>query len=114
MKAANLAVRFLLELCALAALAVWGWQVPDQIVVSVLLAIAAPLVAATVWGLWVAPKAGHRLDDRPDSASSCWSSAPLWLAYLRPVTRAAPRRWPSRTPSTSRSASRGTSAPTEP
>ena len=63
MKAANLGVRFLLELCALTALAVWGWQVSDQIVVSVLLAIAAPLVAATVWGRWVAPKARHRLED---------------------------------------------------
>ncbi len=63
MKAANLGVRFLLELCALAALAVWGWQVPDQIVVSVLLATAAPLLAATLWGRWVAPKAKHRLDD---------------------------------------------------
>jgi hypothetical protein len=62
-KAANLGVRFLLELCALAALGVCGWQVPDQIVASVLLAIAAPLLAAAVWGRWVAPKAGHRLDD---------------------------------------------------
>lgn len=46
MKAANLGVRFLLELCALTALAVWGWQVSDRVVVSVLLAIAAPLLAA--------------------------------------------------------------------
>jgi hypothetical protein len=50
-KEANLALRFLLELCLLAALAYVGLQV------SVVLAVLAPLVAAIVWGLFVAPKA---------------------------------------------------------
>lgn len=51
MKEANLALRFLLELCLLAALAYVGLQV------SVVLAVLAPLVAAIVWGLFVSPKA---------------------------------------------------------
>jgi uncharacterized protein DUF2568 len=59
----NLGVRFLLELCALTALAVWGWQAADGRVVQVLLAVAAPAVAATAWGLWVAPRASYLLAD---------------------------------------------------
>ena len=63
MKMANLAVRFLLELCALGALATWGWQASADIVVKVLLAVGAPLAAATAWGRWVAPRATGRLRD---------------------------------------------------
>ena len=51
MKPANLAARFVLELCLLAALAYDGLQV------NVVLAVAAPAVAAIVWGLFVSPKA---------------------------------------------------------
>jgi Protein of unknown function (DUF2568) len=51
MKEANLAVRFLLELCLLATLAYAGLQV------NIVLAVLAPLVAAVVWGLFVSPKA---------------------------------------------------------
>ena len=60
LKAANLTLRFLLELCLLAALAYWGTQTSHG-VVSVLLAIAAPALAAVVWGAFVAPKATWRL-----------------------------------------------------
>jgi len=62
-KALNLGVRFALELCALAALAAWGWQLGDAAWARFLLAIAAPLVAAVAWGAWVAPKAARRLPD---------------------------------------------------
>jgi hypothetical protein len=51
MKEANLATRFLLELCLLAALAYAGLQV------NVVLAIAAPVLTAVIWGLLVSPKA---------------------------------------------------------
>lgn len=61
MKEANLAVRFLLELCLLAALAYAGLQV------NIVLAVIAPLVAAVVWGLFVSPKARVQL------------SRPLWV-----------------------------------
>ena len=60
LKAANLGAKFLLELVALAALAWWGGTVGDG-VVSVLVAIAAPLLAATLWGRWAAPRAERRL-----------------------------------------------------
>lgn len=63
MKALNLAVRFGLELCALAALAAWGWQAVEPVALQVLLAVSAPLVAAVAWGAWVAPKAARRLPD---------------------------------------------------
>ncbi|MGP9022637.1 YrdB family protein [Streptomyces sp. BR1] len=48
---------FLLELCALAALAWWGYRTGGNTAVSLLLAVAAPGAAAVVWGLFAAPKA---------------------------------------------------------
>ncbi len=55
-RAVNDSIRFCLELVALVGLAVWGWETgPDGW--NVLLAIAAPLAAAVLWGLFVAPKA---------------------------------------------------------
>jgi hypothetical protein len=62
-KAINLGVRFALELCALAALAAWGWQLADSVWAQLLCAVAAPAVAAAAWGTWVAPKAAARLPD---------------------------------------------------
>lgn len=51
MRAANLGLRFLLELCLLAALAYVGLQV------SIVLAVLLPVVVALIWGLFVSPKA---------------------------------------------------------
>ncbi len=59
-KDANLGLRFLLELCALAALAYWGSQTGPP-AVSVVLAIGAPLAGAGLWGVFAAPKSRHRL-----------------------------------------------------
>lgn len=64
MKAANLALRFLVELAALGGLAYWGAHTGGG-VVRVFLAIAAPLLGATVWGLFAAPKAARRLRRAP-------------------------------------------------
>ena len=58
MKAANLALKFLLELGAVAAVAVWGAGV------SIVLAIAAPLVLIVLWGTFAAPKSERRLPTR--------------------------------------------------
>ena len=55
MKVASLALRFLLELAALGALAYWGFHEFDG-ATAILLGIGAPLVAALVWGAFVAPK----------------------------------------------------------
>ena len=52
-----LALRFVLELCALAALGYWGWQTGQTQVMKAGLGIGAPLMAAVLWGLFVAPKA---------------------------------------------------------
>ena len=50
----NLALRFLLELAALAALGVWGWQQSDSWLRFVL-AIAVPIIAAAIWGTFNVP-----------------------------------------------------------
>jgi len=56
LRAANDVLRFALELASLAGLAVWGWGTgPTGL--NVVLAIAAPLAAAALWGAFVAPKA---------------------------------------------------------
>jgi hypothetical protein len=56
----NLGLRFFLELAALAALGYWGSQT-GPLPVAIVLAIVAPLVAAVLWGAFVAPKARRRL-----------------------------------------------------
>ncbi len=57
--------RFASELGMLAALGVGGWTAGTRTgaVLGVVLAVALPVLAAVVWGRWVAPRAGHRLED---------------------------------------------------
>ena len=64
MKQLNLALKFLLELAALAVFALWGASLADG-VGAVLLAIALPLAAAGLWGALAAPRARRRLALRP-------------------------------------------------
>jgi hypothetical protein len=59
-----LAVKFLLELCALAALAYWG-ATTGPVWLNVVLGIGLPLLVALVWGRWAAPRSAHRLPDTP-------------------------------------------------
>ena len=54
--AADLAVRFLLELGAVAAVAYWGWKTGDG-AMRWLLAIGAAAALITVWWAFVSPKA---------------------------------------------------------
>jgi Protein of unknown function (DUF2568) len=61
--AANQTLRFLLELAALAALVYWGLRTGASFLADVLLAVAAPLAFATLWGLLAAPRAPRRLRD---------------------------------------------------
>ena len=56
LRGATLTARFLCELAMLAALAFWGYVVGDG-VWAWLLGLAAPAVAAVVWGTFVAPRA---------------------------------------------------------
>jgi hypothetical protein len=58
---ANLGLRFLVELAAIAALSIWGAQATSSTPANVALAIAAPALAIAVWGIWSAPRASRRL-----------------------------------------------------
>ncbi|MGN6578155.1 MAG: YrdB family protein [Nocardioides sp.] len=60
---ALLAVRFLAEVGMLACLGVGGWQRGGSLPGSLVLGLALPIAAATVWGRWVAPRAPRRLRD---------------------------------------------------
>jgi Protein of unknown function (DUF2568) len=59
--AANEALAFLLELAMLAGLAWWGASLHASLLTRVLLAVAAPLAAAVVWGLFAAPRSHFRM-----------------------------------------------------
>jgi hypothetical protein len=50
----NLAVRFALELAALAALAYWGWT-RDEGLLRIVLAVGLPLLAAVLWAVFRTP-----------------------------------------------------------
>lgn len=54
---ANLALAFLLELCMLASFAYWGFRAGDGMGAKVALGLGAPLLAAIVWGIFLAPRA---------------------------------------------------------
>lgn len=58
-----LAVRFLFELALLASFAYWGFNLDAEPVVTWLAGIGAPLLAAVIWGTWIAPKANRQLSD---------------------------------------------------
>lgn len=60
-KAVNLALRFLLELCALGAWGYWGFQTGQGWSMRILLGLGAPLLAAVVWGIFLAPASDRRL-----------------------------------------------------
>jgi hypothetical protein len=62
---AVLAVRFLLELGALAAVAYWGVATGGGGLAGVALGLGLALLVALVWGVFVAPKAPRRLDGTP-------------------------------------------------
>ncbi len=61
LRAVNDALAFLLELAALAALAVWGFTVGASWPLRILLGVGAPALMVVVWGFLLAPNADHRL-----------------------------------------------------
>ena len=61
LKSINLAVRFLLELCVLAAVGYWGFKTSSGWFLKILLGIGAPLLIAVIWGMFGAPKANLQL-----------------------------------------------------
>jgi uncharacterized protein DUF2568 len=60
-KGANLALRFLPELCALGALGYWGFKTGGGALAKIGLGVGAPLVAAVAWGVFVSPRAPVQL-----------------------------------------------------
>ena len=62
-KSANVALRFLLELCVLAALCDWGFQTGSGLIVKIGLGIGVPLLAALIWGTFGAPNAPMQVHD---------------------------------------------------
>jgi hypothetical protein len=62
---ANLALSFLLELCMLAALGVWGFHAGTATLSRIFLGIGVPLLVATIWGIFLAPKSTRRLRSLP-------------------------------------------------
>ncbi len=57
LKATNLGLRFLLELIALGALGYWGFRTGQSALLRWVLGLGTPLLAAVVWGNFIAPKA---------------------------------------------------------
>jgi len=60
-KMLNLLVRFLLELCLLAAIGYWGFETHSSWGWKILLGIGLPLLIAVLWGMFLAPKSAYRL-----------------------------------------------------
>jgi hypothetical protein len=60
--AANLGLRFLLELALLGAVGYWGFSEFDG-VVAVLAGLGAPLLVAVIWGTFMSPKAARPVRD---------------------------------------------------
>jgi hypothetical protein len=60
-KSLILLIRFLLELAMLAALGYWGFKTGDSAVMQWLLGLGTPALAAVLWGLYIAPKATHKV-----------------------------------------------------
>jgi hypothetical protein len=62
MRYVNDGLRFVLELCALAALAYWGFHTESGVLQWVL-GLGAPLAMAVVWGSFMSPKAPRPAHD---------------------------------------------------
>jgi hypothetical protein len=60
----NLAIRFVLELSALLAMGVWGWQQSEGRLRFVL-AVGMPLIAAVLWGVFAVPHDPSRSGTAP-------------------------------------------------
>jgi hypothetical protein len=61
MMAANLALAFLLELAMLVAFGYWGFQTGETTMARIGLGLGLPLLAAVLWGIFMAPSSSRRL-----------------------------------------------------
>ena len=78
---------FLTELAALVGLALGGWSMPGPTWARVLLAALLPVVAAAVWGTFLAPRASRPLAEPWRIALRRWLAAGAagFAASGRPV-----------------------------
>lgn len=60
----NLAVRFILEICALLSVGVWGWNQTDNWFKFVI-AFGLPIILATIWGVFAVPNDPSRSGNAP-------------------------------------------------
>lgn len=58
---ANEGLAFLLEIAALAALAWWGFASGGPVIVRIVAGLGAPGLAATLWGMFAAPRARFKV-----------------------------------------------------
>jgi len=59
LKIANLALSFILELCAFAAYGYWASRLSDNLFIQITFGIGAALVAILFWGLVMSPRAQY-------------------------------------------------------
>ena len=77
--AANLTLRFLLELAAIGALGYWGFRTGAGPLGKAALGLGAPALAIVVWGAFVAPKASV---DAPEAVRLLLSLAVFGAAAI--------------------------------
>jgi hypothetical protein len=61
LKFLNAALAFFLELAMLAAFGYWGFHGEKGLLTKWILGVGLPVLAAIVWGMWLAPRAANRL-----------------------------------------------------
>lgn len=62
LKNINLGATFFIELAMLVGFGYWGFHGDKSVWLRWALGVGLPLVVMILWGLWLAPNAGHRLN----------------------------------------------------
>ena len=65
LKTLNVLVRFLLELCMLAAVGYWGFTTQSGLTMRIIFGIGPPILLIVLWSLFVAPRAIYPLRGIP-------------------------------------------------
>ena len=60
----NLIFRFILELCALISIGIWGWKQSDGLF-RIALSFGIPIIIATIWGVFAVPDDPSRSGSAP-------------------------------------------------